>query len=121
MSGKMTQVYIHLSGESSKILLQRRGVIKQNDIGKDNALRTRQCPNCFEPNRPDSQFCIKCRIVLSLESYNDVLKRQKEKDLEVKQLREQQANDIKVIREHMENRFQQILLKVNVDNLRKGE
>ncbi len=24
MSGKMTQVYIHLSGESSKILLQRR-------------------------------------------------------------------------------------------------
>jgi integrase len=117
MSSKMTQIYIHLSGESSKILLQRRGVIKQNDIGKDTALKTRQCPNCFEPNRPDSQFCIKCRIVLSLESYNDVLKRQKEKDLEIEQLRKQQSNDLKEIREDMENRFQQILLKVNVEKL----
>jgi hypothetical protein len=121
MSSKMTQIYIHLSGESSKILLQRRGVIKQNDIGKDNALRTRQCPNCFEPNRPDSQFCTKCRIVLSLESYNDVLKRQKEKDLEIEKLREQQSDDMKKIREDMENRFQQIMLKVNVDDLRKRE
>ncbi len=70
MSGKMTQIYMHLSGESSKILSQRRGAIKQNDMGKDNALKTRQCPNCFEPNRPDSQFCIKCRIVVKY-NYQD--------------------------------------------------
>ena len=121
MASKMTQVYVHLRGESSKVLLQKTGVIKKEDIGQVNALKTRQCPNCFEPNRPDSQFCIKCRIVLSLESYNDVLKRQKEKDLEMNQLREQQSNDIKELREDLENKFQQILLKINVDKLRVVE
>ncbi len=51
-------------------IAKERGVIKQNDMGKDNALKTRQCPNCFEPNRPDSQFCIKCRIVVKY-NYQD--------------------------------------------------
>ena len=54
MSSKMTQIYIHLSGESSKILLQKRGIIKKNDMDEANALKSRQCPNCFEPNKPDS-------------------------------------------------------------------
>lgn len=114
MSSKMTQIYIHLSGESSKILLQKRGIFKKNGMDEDNALRTRQCPNCFEPNRPDSQFCIKCRLVLSLESYNDALKCQKEKDLEIKLLKEQQSNDIRELREEMKNTFEQILMEVNV-------
>ncbi len=29
MSSKMTQIYVHLSGESSKVLLQKRGVLKK--------------------------------------------------------------------------------------------
>ncbi len=63
----------------------------------------------------DSQFCSKCRIVLSLESYNDVLRRQKEKDAEIKQLAESQSNEIKKIREDMENKIQQILLKIDIE------
>ena len=117
MSSKMTQIYIHLSGESSKILLQKRGVIRKSDIGKSNALKTRQCPNCLEPNKPDSQFCIKCRIVLSLDSYNVVLKRQKEKELEVKQLKEQQSRDISELREDMENKFQELINKIDTKRL----
>jgi hypothetical protein len=105
MSNKMAQIYIHLSGELSKILLQKRGVIKKSDVEKANALKSRQCPNCHEPNKPDSQFCSKCRIVLSLESYNDVLNRQKEKDLEIKQLAESQSNEINKLREDMESKF----------------
>ena len=84
---------------------------------KPYALKSKQCPNCHEPNRPDSQFCSKCRIVLSLESYNDVLKRQKEKDMEIKQLAESQSNEIHKLREDMESKFEQILLKVNVEKL----
>ena len=56
MSSKMTQIYIHLSGESSKVLLQKRGVIKKEDIGQSNALKSRPCPHCFTPNRPDAQL-----------------------------------------------------------------
>jgi hypothetical protein len=121
MSSKMTQIYIHLSGESSKILLQKRGIIKKNDMDEANALKSRQCPNCFEPNKPDSEWCNKCKIVLSLKSYNDVLMRQKEKDLEIKQLKEQQSNDIKDLREEMKNKFEQIMLKVNVEKVMNRE
>jgi hypothetical protein len=113
----MTQIYIHLSGESSKILLKKRGVIRKSFIGESNALKTRQCPNCFEPNRPDSQFCIKCRIVLSLDSYNDVLKRQKEKELEFNQLKEKQSRDIDELREDMENKFQELINKIDTKRL----
>lgn len=117
MSSKMTQIYIHLSGESSKILLQMRGVIRKNDADEANALKTRQCPNCFEPNRPDSQFCIKCRIVLSLESYNDVLKRQKEKELEINQLKEQQSKEISGLRKEMQDKFNEVLDKIDIQKL----
>ena len=61
------------------------------------------------------------QLVLSLDSYNDVLKRQKEKDLEIKHLEERQSNDIKELREEMQDKFEQILLKVNVDKVMKRE
>jgi len=86
MSSKMTQIYIHLSGESSKVLLQKRGVIRQKDKEQASALKSRPCPHCLTPNRPNAQFCNMCRLVLTLDSYNEVLNRQKEKDLQIKQL-----------------------------------
>jgi hypothetical protein len=79
------------------------------------------CTGCGESNKQNSQFCIKCKLVLSLDSYNDVLKRQKEKDLEIKQLAENQSNEINKLREDMESKFEQILLKVNVDKIMKRE
>jgi integrase len=80
MSSSMPQVYIHLRGQSSKILLQNRGIIKKEDSKNAFALRSKSCPNCNEPNKPDSKFCCKCRMILAYDSYNDVLKAQKEKE-----------------------------------------
>jgi integrase len=73
MASKMTQVYVHLGGESSRILLQKKGIIKNNGSDNGNVLKSRQCPNCFEPNRPDSQFCSLCRFILSMDYYKKVL------------------------------------------------
>lgn len=54
MSSKMPQTYIHYFGnESSKSLLQVKGIIKKEDIEKSMILKSRQCPNCSEPNKPD--------------------------------------------------------------------
>ncbi len=80
MSSSMPQVYVHLRGESSKILLQRRGIIKGEDKDISNALHPRQCPNCLEPNIIDSKFCIKCKMVLSYHAYDETLQSQKEKE-----------------------------------------
>jgi hypothetical protein len=56
-------------------------------------------------------------MALSLGTYNDVLKRQKEKDTENKQLPKSQSNEINKLREDVESKFEQILLKINVEKL----
>jgi hypothetical protein len=88
MSSKMPQVYIHLSNEPSKILLQKRGIIRTED--KEAAsLQSKRCSNCNEPNKPDSRFCFKCKMVLTFDSYKETLEREKEKESEIQTMKQQ--------------------------------
>ncbi len=80
MSSKIPQVYLHLSDESSKILLEKKGLIRKGDLGKANVLKSKLCRNCFEPNRQDLKFCAHCRMVLSFSSYQETLLLQNEKE-----------------------------------------
>src|SRR5215467_10367921 len=72
--------YLHYFGnESSEGILTAYGIItKDNQLS--NVLRPKQCPNCNEPNKPDSKFCAKCRMVLTYDAYSETLENQKEKD-----------------------------------------
>ena len=72
--------YLHYFGnESSDSILEAYGIITKDKIQSD-ALRSKQCPNCNEPNKPDSKFCAKCRLVLSYDAYNETLEEQKQKE-----------------------------------------
>jgi hypothetical protein len=85
--------YLHYFGnESSESLLEAYGITpKDQQIG--DTLRPKQCPNCTEPNRPDSKFCSKCRMVLTYDAYSETLEEQKlkeqEKDSQITKLQEQ--------------------------------
>jgi integrase len=82
-SSRMPQVYIHYSGtESSKSLLQAKGIVKTTGSAV-NTVRTKQCPNCNEPNKPDGKFCAKCRMVLTYDAYNTTLEEQRQKESEL--------------------------------------
>jgi hypothetical protein len=79
-TSKMPQRYIHYFGsESSKSILKIKGVIKENETGAQNILKSKQCPNCFEPNKQDNRFCAKCKMVLSYDSYNEARSEDKHK------------------------------------------
>jgi hypothetical protein len=100
-TSKMPQVYIHYFGtESSKSLLEARGIIQQ---GKEKAIftRSRQCPSCGESNKPDSKFCAKCRMVLKYDAYNETLEKQQRKESEVQRLQEKYDADIALLKEAM--------------------
>jgi integrase/recombinase XerD len=72
--------YLHYFGnESSDSILEAYGIITGKDK-QSNVLRSKQCPNCNEPNKPDSRFCAKCRLVLSYDAYNETLEEQKKKE-----------------------------------------
>ena len=110
--------YLHYFGnESSDSILEAYGIVTKDKVHSD-ALRSKQCPNCNEPNKPDSRFCAKCRMVLTYDAYNETLEEQTEKELEMQKLKEKQEQDIKQMREEMENKFQQILAKIDVATLK---
>ena len=71
--------YLHYFGnESSDSILEAYGIITKDKVQSDT-LRSKQCPNCSEPNKPDSKFCAKCRMVLTYDAYSETLEEQKNK------------------------------------------
>lgn len=88
MNSKMPQVYIHYFGnESSKSLLEAYGIEDSSKKGQSNPLKSKACTNCNEPNKPESRFCFKCKMVLTFDSYQETLEIQKEKDREMEEMK----------------------------------
>jgi len=106
----------YFSNESSNSLLEAYGILPK---GKEELgiLKPKQCPNCNEPNKPDSKFCAKCRMVLTYDAYNETLDKQREKESEVQRLQKKYEQDMNTIREEMENKFQQILARIDTARL----
>jgi integrase/recombinase XerD len=78
-SSQMHLKYLHYFGnESNESLLEAYGIVTPGQ--QIDQLRPKQCPNCSEPNKPDSKFCYKCRMVLTYDAYNETLENQKEKE-----------------------------------------
>jgi len=73
-NSNMHQKYIHYYGnESNESILQAYGLIHRNRDEID-VLKPRQCPNCNEQNKIDSKFCVKCRMILSYDTYQVIKK-----------------------------------------------
>ncbi len=90
--------YLHYFGnESSENILEAYGIVTK-DKNQLSILKPKQCPNCDEPNRPDSKFCAKCRMVLTYDAYNETLENQEEKESELTRLRD----DIKAMSKDLE-------------------
>jgi hypothetical protein len=86
IGSQMPQKYLHYFGnESSESLLEAYGIMPKGQ--KIDQLKPKQCPNCSEPNKPDSKFCAKCRMVLTYDAYNEtVVEKQQEKDKQIEVL-----------------------------------
>ena len=71
--------YEHWFGnESNEKLLEAYGLL---DSGiQIDQLRPKQCPNCQEPNKPDSKFCAKCRMILSYDAYEEAIDQKQENE-----------------------------------------
>ena len=84
--------YLHYFGnESSESLLESYGIVTKNQ-DHVNLLKPKQCPNCNEPNKPDSKFCAKCRMVLTYDAYNETIEEKEQKDKDLQSVRERMAD-----------------------------
>jgi integrase/recombinase XerD len=90
-SSQMHLKYLHYFGnESNESLLEAYGIVAKGQ--QVDQLRPKQCPNCSEPNKPDSKFCAKCRMVLTYDAYNETVMEQQEKDNQIQALIKKQEN-----------------------------
>jgi hypothetical protein len=69
-------------------ILKAYGIIPKDREAGD-ILKPKQCPNCNEPNKPDSKFCSKCKMVLTYDAYNETLEGQKQKEDQLKVVQSQ--------------------------------
>ena len=74
-------------------------------------------PKCSEPNKLDSKFCAKCRMVLTYDAYSETVEEKQQKESEVKELKGKYEQDMKIMREEMEYKFQQLLTKIDIAKL----
>ena len=118
MSSKMPQVYIHyLGNESVNSLLEIKGIISK-DNKESNLLKSIYCPNCNEPNKPDSRFCLKCKMILSYTAYENTIEERQRKEKELYEFKQKHEIDIKKLEERLEKRFQQIISIIDVSKLK---
>ena len=104
INSKMPQKYIHYFGnESSDSLLEAYGLVtRDQELAK--TLHYKQCPSCNEPNKSENRFCAKCKMVMTYDAYNETIEKEKQRELEVQNLKE----DMISMREQMN----QIMLMV---------
>lgn len=123
-NSNMPHKYLHYFGnEASESLLEAYGIVTKDQKLSD-ALRPKQCPNCNEPNKPDSKFCAKCRMVLTYDAYNETLEKEHNKDSEVKLLKEKYENDMKSMRDElkqeMRSQISQLIIKLKPEIIQQG-
>jgi predicted nucleic acid-binding Zn ribbon protein len=87
-SSQMHLKYLHYFGnESNESLLEAYGIVASGQ--ELDQLRPKQCPNCSEPNRPDSKFCAKCRMVLTYDAYSVTIEEKEKSDSDLQVLKKQ--------------------------------
>ena len=88
--------YLHYFGnESNESLLEAYGIVAAGQ--QIDQLRPKQCPNCSEPNKPDSKFCAKCRMVLTYDAYGEAIEEKQQKDSELQTFKERMDNLEKIL------------------------
>ena len=108
IGSQMPQKYIHYFGnESNESLLEAYGIMPKGQ--QLDPLKPKQCPNCSEPNKPDSKFCVKCRMVLTYDAYSETLEKQQEKDSEVQVLKQKHEQDMDAMRKEMNQQLNKIM------------
>jgi hypothetical protein len=109
--------YLHYFGnESSKSLLEAYGIVT-TEPQLWNQLKPKQCPNCSEPNKPDSRFCVSCHMIPSYDTYTETLEAGKLRESELKLLQEKHESDMKQIHEDVEAILNKILAKIDPSKL----
>jgi integrase len=114
----MHMKYLHYFGnESNDSILEAYGIISKDEQSVD-ILRPKQCPNCNEPNKQDSRFCAKCKMVLTYDAYSETLESEKQKEDKLAVM-EKQVNTMQSQMQSLMSTFSGMKEQPQVDTMAK--
>ncbi len=116
------------SKQGSRYIKTRMGnelknkILEYNGIVVDSSNKQKplilSCPKCELVNALENKYCSKCSYPLTPEAFDQIKQSEEQRFMDMEK---RYTVKLENLTQDLERRFQQILLKVNVDNLRKGE
>jgi integrase/recombinase XerD len=73
------------------------------------------CPRCSLVNALDNKYCSKCSYPLVVSAFDEI---KAAEDMKLQTLRDKYEQDMVAMREEMEDKFKQILAKIDVATLK---
>jgi integrase/recombinase XerD len=73
------------------------------------------CPRCNLVNAIENKYCSKCTYPLVPSAFDEI---KEAENLKINSIQEKYEQDMKAIREEMEQKFQQVLSRIDVGELR---
>ena len=88
-SGNTRQKYQHYYADDSfDAMLVIDGLVSPTGKSKNkDILKPRQCPNCDEGNKPESNFCAKCKFVLTFDAFHEAVEEREKATKETEEQR----------------------------------
>jgi hypothetical protein len=114
------------SKQGSRYIKRRMGNDLKNQILVHNGIITEEaaimqrkpsvltCPRCSLVNTMESKYCSKCSYTLIPSAFDEI---KEAENMKINSIQEKYEKDIRAIRQEMENKFQQILAKIDVGKL----
>jgi integrase/recombinase XerD len=115
MSSKQSARYIkrRMGNDLKQKILVQNDIISEQDIEKKPSILN--CPRCSLVNAIENKYCSKCSYPLIPSAFDEIKEAENKK---IRQIQEKNEQDMKNMREEMENKFQQILAKIDVATLK---
>jgi integrase/recombinase XerD len=114
------------SKQGSRYIKRRMGNDLKNQILVHNGIITEEvavmqrkpsvlaCPRCSLVNAIENKYCSKCSYPLVPSAFDEI---KEAEDTKIQSLQEKYRQDMESVRKEMENKFQQILAKIDVKKL----
>jgi integrase/recombinase XerD len=116
MNSRQGSLYIksRMGGDLKRTILAQNGIALADDDMLRPKPAVRDCPRCNLVNTLDNKYCSKCSYPLIPQAYEEI---KVQEDVKFKAIEQKYEQEMKAMREEMENKFQQILTRIDMAKL----
>ena len=101
-----------MGNDLKKQILIHNGIISEDEVQRKPSVLA--CPRCNPVNAIDNKQCSKCSYPLTPSAFDEIKAAENDR---IKAMEEKYEQDMKAIREDMENKFEQILTRIDINKI----